>query len=319
MSIGWLRCTFGLLAIGAAVSAQAIDSLKILIPANPGGGWDQTGRTLGAAMQSAGVVKNVQYDNRGGAGGTIGLAQFVNAAKGDGSTLMVGGLVMVGAIELQRPPVNLGMVTPIARLTAETNVIVVPAASKLKTLKDLTAQFKANPTSVSWGGGSAGGIDHILVALVAKEIGVDVAKLNYVPFKGGGEALQSILGGHVSAGVSGYGEFAEHIKSGKLRALAVSGAIRIPGVDIPTLREQGLNVEVANWRGVFAGPGLSEAQRQALTRAVVEATKSAAWQETLKRMDWTSVLQIDEPFKQYVEAESKRVGSILREVGLVKQ
>lgn len=319
MSIGWLRYTFGLLAIGAAVSAQAIDSLKILIPANPGGGWDQTGRTLGAAMQSAGVVKNVQYDNRGGAGGTIGLAQFVNAAKGDGSTLMVGGLVMVGAIELQRPPVNLGMVTPIARLTAETNVIVVPAASKLKTLKDLTAQFKANPTSVSWGGGSAGGIDHILVALVAKEIGVDVAKLNYVPFKGGGEALQSILGGHVSAGVSGYGEFAEHIKSGKLRALAVSGAIRIPGVDIPTLREQGLNVEVANWRGVFAGPSLSEAQRQALTRAVVEATKSAAWQETLKRMDWTSVLQIDEPFKQYVEAESKRVGSILREVGLVKQ
>lgn len=319
MLIGWLRCTFGLLAFSAALTAQAIDSLKILIPANPGGGWDQTGRSLGAAMQSAGVVKNVQYDNRGGAGGTIGLAQFVNAAKGDGSALMVGGLVMIGAIELQRPPVNLGMVTPIARLTAETNVIVVPAASKFKTLKELAAQFKASPASVSWGGGSAGGIDHILVALLAKEVGADVAKLNYVPFKGGGEALQAILGGHVSAGVSGYGEFAEHIKSGKLRALAVSGAVRVPGVDIATLKEQGFNVEIANWRGVFAGPGLSEAQRQVLTRTVVEATKSAAWQDTLKRMDWTDVLQVDEPFRQYVEAESKRVGSILREVGLVKR
>ncbi len=314
-----LGAALGALAVSVACSAQTIDTLKILIPANPGGGWDQTGRSLGAAMQSAGVAKNVQYDNRGGAGGTIGLAQFVNAAKGDGKTLMVGGLVMVGAIELQRPPVNLSMVTPIARLTAETNVIVVPASSKFKSLKELVAQFKANPASVSWGGGSAGGIDHILVALIAKEIGAEVAKLNYVPFKGGGEALQSILGGHVSAGVSGYGEFAEHIKSGKLRALAVSGAQRIAGVDIATLKEQGINVEVANWRGVFGGPGLSDAQRQALTSAVVEATKSAAWQDTLKRMDWTSVLQVDQPFKQYVEAESQRVGAVLREVGLVKR
>lgn len=319
MSNRWIRSALYLLTVCLVGPAHALDTLKILIPANPGGGWDQTGRSLGAAMQSAGVVKNVQYDNRGGAGGTIGLAQFVSTAKGDGNTLLIGGLVMVGAIELQRPPVNLGMVTPIARLTAETNVIVVPAASKFKTLKDLAAQFKANPASVSWGGGSAGGIDHILVALVAKEIGADVAKLNYVPFKGGGEALQSILGGHVSAGVSGYGEFAEHIKSGRLRALAVSGAMRIPGVDIATLKEQGISVEIANWRGVFAGPGLSDAQRQALTAAVVEATKSAAWRDTLKRMDWTSVLQVDEPFKQYVAAESARVGAILREVGLVKR
>lgn len=319
MSNRWIRAAFCSIAVGMLGPVHALDSLKLLIPANPGGGWDQTGRSLGAAMQSAGVVKNVQYDNRGGAGGTIGLAQFVSAAKGDGNTLMVGGLVMVGAIELQRPPVNLTMVTPIARLTAETNVVVVPAASKFKSLKDLAAQFKTNPASVSWGGGSAGGIDHILVALIAKELGADVAKLNYVPFKGGGEALQSILGGHVSAGVSGYGEFAEHIKSGKLRALAVSGATRIPGVDIATLKEQGINVEIANWRGVFAGPGLSEAQRQALTKAVVEATRSTAWQDTLKRMDWTSVLQVDEPFRQYVQAESKRVGAILREVGLVKR
>lgn len=319
MNKHWMRFGAALAALSFATNVFAIDTLKLLIPANPGGGWDQTGRSLGAAMQKAGVAKTIQYDNKGGAGGTIGLAQFVNAARGDGNTLMVGGLVMVGAIELQRPPVNLTMVTPIARLTAETNAIVVPAASKLSSLKALIDQFKANPASVSWGGGSAGGIDHILVALIAKEVGADVGKLNYVPFKGGGEALQSILGGHVTAGVSGYGEFAEQIKAGKLRALAVSGGTRIAGVDIPTLKEQGINVEIANWRGVFGGPGLSDAQRQTLTKAVVDATQSGAWQDTLKRMDWTSVVLTGEAFKSYVEAESRRVATILRDVGLAKK
>src|SRR3954467_6613501 len=203
-------------------SAIGADTMKIMVPANPGGGWDQTGRALGAAMQAAGVAKTVRIDNRGGAGGTIGIAQFVNSSKGDGDALMVGGLVMVGAIELNKSPVTLAQVTPIARLTAEYEVIVVPAGSKFQTLKDLLAAFKANPGAVAWGGGSAGGVDHILVGLIAKEIKADASKINYIPYAGGGEALAAILGGHVAAGVSGYGEFAAQIKEGKLRALAVS-------------------------------------------------------------------------------------------------
>jgi len=309
---------FGLLL--AASNAVAADNIRILVPANPGGGWDQTGRALAQAMQSAGAAKSVQIDNRGGAGGTIGLAQFVNSAKGDGNQLMVGGLVMVGAIELNKSPVNLSQVTPIARLTAEYDAIVVPASSKIQSLKDLVAQLKANPGGVSWGGGSAGGVDHILVALIAKDAGVDVTKVNYIPFAGGGEANAAILGGHVTAGVGGYAEMAAQIKSGRMRVLGISSDKRLPDVPaVPTLKEQGVNVEIFNWRGVFGGPGLSEAQRQALTKTVADAVKSPAWREALKRNDWSNVFLSGNEFKAYVDSEQKRIGAVLKEIGLAKK
>jgi putative tricarboxylic transport membrane protein len=197
-----------------AFAVYAQPSLKMMIPANPGGGWDQTGRQLAAAMQSAKLVSSVQFDNKGGAGGTIGLAQFVNSSKGDPNAIMIGGMVMVGAIYLENSPVNLSMVTPLARLTGEYEVIVVPASSPHKSMADLVKAFKANPGGVSWGGGSAGGTDHILVGLIAKAAGVDPRKINYVPYKGGGEAIAAIVGGHVTAGVSGVGEFANRSKAG---------------------------------------------------------------------------------------------------------
>jgi putative tricarboxylic transport membrane protein len=303
----------------AASAAWAADTIKIMVPANPGGGWDQTGRALAQAMQSAGVAKTVRVENRGGAGGTIGIAQFVNSSKGDPDALMVGGLVMVGAIELNKSPVTLAQVTPIARLTAEYEVIVVPGGSKTQSLKDLLAAFKANPGAVSWGGGSAGGVDHILVGLIAKQIGADATKINYVPYAGGGEAVASILGGHVTAGVSGWGEFAPHITSGKMRALAVSSDKRLPEAkNVPTLKEQGLNLEVFNWRGVFAPPGISAAQRAALIKQVETTVKSPSWRETLKRNDWDDVLLTGDAFKNYIDAEQKRVAGVLKDIGLAK-
>jgi len=241
-----LACTAiaaGLLATGEAV---AIDSLKILVPAAPGGGWDQTGRALQAAMQSDNIVSKITVDNKGGAGGTIGLAQFVSSSKGDPNTLMMGGMVMVGAIITNKSPVNLSQVTPIARLTGEYQVVVVPGTSKVQSLKELVAQFKANPGGVAWGGGSAGGSDHILAGLIAQAAGVDPGKVNYIAYAGGGEAQAAIMGGHVAAGISGYGEFAGQIKSGKLRALGISSDKRVPGIDIPTLKEQGVDVEMVN-------------------------------------------------------------------------
>ena len=303
----------------APCAATAGDNLKILVPANPGGGWDQTARALAQAMQSAGVAKSVRVDNRGGAGGTIGIAQFVNSSRGDPDALMVGGLVMIGAIALARSPVALSQVTPVARLTAEHEVIVVPAASKLQSLKELLAAFKSNPGAVSWGGGSAGGVDHFLVALLAREVGAAPAKINYVPYAGGGEAVAAILGGHVSAGVSGWGEFSAHVRSGRMRALSVSSPARLADAgNVPTLREQGLNVEVANWRGVFGAPGITPAQRDALLAQVTAAVKSPAWQETLKRNGWGDVFLGADAFKSFIDSEQKRVALALKDLGLAK-
>jgi putative tricarboxylic transport membrane protein len=300
----------------AAGPLGAQPALKMMIPANPGGGWDQTGRNLAAAMQSAKLVSGVQFDNKGGAAGTIGLAQFVNSAKGDPNAVMIGGMVMVGGIILNKSPVNLSQVTPIARLTSEWEVIVVPAQSPHKTMADLVKAFKENPGKVSWGGGSAGGTDHILIGMIAKEVGVNPGKVNYVAFKGGGEAIAAILGGHVTAGVSGVGEFAEQIKAGKMRALAVSAPAKFDG--IASLREQGIDVELGNWRGVFGGPGLAPAQRDALVKLVKAATETPAWKSTCEKLGWTPVFLGGEDYRKFLDEDTKRVESIIASLGLKK-
>ncbi len=299
-----------------SASAQQLGTVKMMIPANPGGGWDQTGRALAAAMQSAKTVNSVQFDNKGGAAGTIGLAQFVNSAKGDPTALMMGGMVMVGGILLNKSPVDLSMVTPIARLTSEYVVVVVPANSPYKTMGDLAKAFKAEPGKIAWGGGSAGGTDHILVGLIAKAIGGDPSKVNYVPFKGGGEAISAIVGGHVAAGVSGLGEFAEQIKAGRMRALAVSAPAKID--NIPTLKDQGIDVVLGNWRGVFGAPAISPAQRDALVAAVKTATESPAWKESLTKFGWDDWFLAGDQYKAFLDEDVKRVSSIIDSLGLRK-
>jgi len=298
----------------AAYSAHAQPSLKMMIPANPGGGWDQTGRNLANAMQSVKLVSSVQFDNKGGAGGTIGLAQFVNSSKGDPNAVMIGGMVMVGAIYLENSPMNISMVTPLARLTGEYEIIVVPASSPHKTMADLVKAFKANPGSISWGGGSAGGTDHLLVGLIAKATGVDPAKINYVPFKGGGEAIAAIVGGHVTAGVSGIGEFAEQIKGGRMRALAVSSPAKMDG--FPTLKEQGIDIDLANWRGIFGAPGITPAQTNALIKIVRGATESASWKETLNKLGWSPIYLSGDAYKKFIDEDTKRIGGIIDSLGI---
>jgi putative tricarboxylic transport membrane protein len=286
----------------------------MMIPANPGGGWDQTGRNLASAMQSVKLVSSVQFDNKGGAGGTIGLAQFVNSSKGDPNAVMIGGMVMVGAIYLDNSPVNLSMVTPLARLTGEYEIIVVPANSPHKSMADLIKALKANPGGVSWGGGSAGGTDHILAGLIAKATGVDPAKINYVPFKGGGEAIAAIVGGHVTVGVSGIGEFAEQIKGGRMRALAVSSPTKMDG--FATLKEQKIDVELANWRGIFGAPGITTAQRDGLIKIVHGATESVSWKETLNKLGWSPIYLSGDAYKKFIDEDTKRIAGIIDSLGI---
>jgi putative tricarboxylic transport membrane protein len=315
----WLfsaAATVGLLATGPAL---ALDSLKILVPAAPGGGWDQTARALQAAMQSGGIVQKVTVDNKGGAGGTIGLAQFVSSNKGDPNVAMMGGMVMVGAIISNKSPVNLSQVTPLARLTGEYEVVVVPGSSKIQSLKELVAQFKANPGSVSWGGGSAGGSDHILAGMIAQSLGVEAGKINYIAYAGGGEAQAAIMGGHVTAGISGFGEFANQIKTGKLRALAISSDKRVPGIEIPTLKEQGVDVELINWRAIFGAPAISDAQKKDLIDAIGKAIKTPSWQETLKRNDWTDMYLPGDQFKAFLDSEQTRITKIMDGLHMAKK
>jgi putative tricarboxylic transport membrane protein len=316
-----LLAAAGLALVGAlagpALSQQPME-LKIMAPAAPGGGWDQTARSMQQALVQAGIAKSVQVTNVAGAGGSVGIAQFVNSAKGDGNQLMVNGFVMVGALAMNKSPVTLDQVTPIARLTEEIQVIVVPANSPIKDAKDLAAALKADIAKVTFAGGSAGGIDHIMAALFAGAIGADATKVNYVPFSGGGESLAAILGGKVTAGISGYGEYEGQIKAGKLRAIGVTAAERRPGVDVPTFKEQGVDLVLTNWRSVVAAPGISADQKKVLSEAIDKLVKSPAWKEVLKQKGWDDAYLAGDAFADFLKKENGRVTEVLKSVGLVK-
>ncbi|MBC5766593.1 tripartite tricarboxylate transporter substrate binding protein [Ramlibacter albus] len=297
--------------------ARAAPVLKMMIPANPGGGWDTTGRALGKAILDAKAADNVQYENKGGAAGALGLAQFVGASKGDANALMMMGAVMVGGQITNKQPVSLQQCTPLARLTSEYNVFVVPAASPLKTMKDVVAQLKADPGSVKWGGGSRGSTEHISACMLARAVGVDPKKVNYVAFRGGGEAVSAILGGNVTVGGSGYSEFAEYIAAGKMRPIGVTSQKRLPGINVPTMKEQGYDVVLGNWRGVYGAPGISAEQRAALVDVVQKATKTKAWQEALDKNGWTPAWVTGKEFEDFVEYEFSSLRAIMYLSGMV--
>lgn len=304
--------------LAGAFALPAMADYTIIAPANPGGGWDQTARTMQQVMQEDGISKSAQVQNVPGAGGTIGLAQFASQNKGNADALIVGGYVMVGAILTNKSPVSLKDVTPIARLTGEYEAIVVPAASDIKDMAGLLAKLKENPGAVSWAGGSAGGTDHIAVGMMAKAAGVDPTKINYIAYSGGGEALAAILGNQVTAGVSSLGEFEAQIKAGTLRLLAVSAPERIAGVDAPTLKESGLDIDLQNWRMVAAAPGLTEAQKAKVAGDIEKMAQSENWKKQLSDKGWIDTYLAGPEFDAQLEKDVAATQAILKDIGLVQ-
>jgi putative tricarboxylic transport membrane protein len=219
---------------------------------------------------------------------------------------------------LNKAPVTLSQVTPIARLTEETQVMVVPANSPIKNAKVLADAVKKDVARVTFAGGSAGGVDHIMAALFVGAVGGDASKVNYVPFSGGGESLAAILGAKVTAGISGYSEYDGQIKAGKLRAIGVTSPKRLPGVDIPTFKEQGVDLVLTNWRSVVAAPGISDAQKKTLADLIDKMVKSKTWKEILKQKGWDDAYLPGDAFVKFLQSEQVRVSGVLKSVGLVK-
>jgi len=184
-------------------------------------------------------------------------------------------------------------------------------------MQDVVAQMKKDPGSVKWGGGSRGATEHIAAAMIAREVGVDAAKINYVPFRGGGEAIAAILGGNVTVGGSGYSEFQQYIESGKMKPIGVTSPQRLKGVDVPTLKEQGINVEIGNWRGVYGAPGINAEQRKRLTDMVLEALKTKSWTESLEKNGWTPAVLTGKEFDEFVDREFASLRATMVKAGMV--
>lgn len=271
-------------ARAASRAPKLAATLRIVIPANPGGGWDQTGRALGAALVGAGAADQIEYENVGGKGGTIGLAKYAEKYGNDPNTLLIGGMVMVGAVALQKPAVDLTHIQPLARLTSDYLVAAVAARSPIKNAKDLADAMRADLRAVPVAGGSAGGVDHIFSGVLARAAKASPEALVYKPFAGGNEVVESVLAGNAAVGLSGYSEFSDAIAAGKLRAIGVSARRSVFGV--PSFREQGLDAVMANWRGVLTGKAVPASRAAEMLAAVEAATAHESWLRTLKQNRW---------------------------------
>lgn len=308
-----------------AAVAYPTKTIQLMAPAAPGGGWDITARTMQKALQDANLLngQSVEVRNVTGAAGTIGLAELATSHQGDAHQLMITGLVMVGGVVVNKSPVDLTQTTPIATLAAEAEVIVVRADSKYTTLKQLVDDVKANPTSVKWGGGSAGGTDQILLGLLAKAAGADAptAIKQYVAYSGGGETKAALLSGDVGVAISGVSEFADLVKGGQLRALAVSGAKPEDagaGTPVPTIKDAGYDLELLNWRGIVAAPRISEPERKAVVDLMDRLHSSGPWQQALKEKNWEDFYKSGDPAKEFFASESNRIKAVLTEAGFGK-
>ena len=300
------------------VPAQAeplYPGLRLFIPANPGGGWDGLGRAIEHVVRQAGLVGAVQVENVGGAGGTVGLPRFLAQYRNRPEGLMVAGSVMVGAAIANKSPAGVLDVAPVARLTEEVSVFVVPPDSPLQTMQDLLARLKENPGAVSVAGGSAGGTEHITLGLILKALGRSAREASYVAYSGGGPAQAAVLGGQVVAAISGISEFGEQVRAGRLRALATTGERRA-GPDVPTLKEIGLDVALPTWRGVFCAPSLAAPQKATLVTLMERMRDTPEWREVLSQRGWDDAWLPGEAFGRFLEKEVAGTATVLKEIGL---
>ena len=302
--------------LALSAPALAVDSLRIMAPAGPGGGWDQTARTIQSTLQAEGLVSNIQVENVAGAGGTIGLQQFINSSAGDPTSTIIGGYVMVGAVIANDSPVGLEDVTPLARLTGEYVMVVVPAASDIESAEDLAERLRENPGSVTWAGGSAGGVDHIAAGMFAKAVGVEPSLINYIPYSGGGEALAAILGNQVTVGISGYSEFAAQLDAGTVRGIGITAPEPQDYTDVPTFVDQGIEVDVQNWRMIAGAPGITDEQKEELLEVIRTMANSDTWNEELATKGWVNTYLDGDEFAQYLATEIEATAAILAELGI---
>ena len=312
-----------LFAASVAVSLSGLSALAdpavVMAPGGAGGGYDATARMPFEAMAADGIFTDgATFTNKGGAGGTIGLAEFAGANQGNDNAVMSMGVIMVGGILLNASPVTLDDVTPLVRLTNDTGVVAVATDSPIKSVDDLVAALKADIGAVAVGGGSAGGVDHIVMALVAKESGLDPSKLNYIPYDSGAEVVTALGGGALTVAVSGVSEFKPMAEAGRIRIIAVTSEGRVEGIDAPSLTEAGLPIVVGNWRGIVGAPGMTDAGKAMWLDRFTKMHDGQAWKDILAKQGWEDAFLAGDDFAAFLDTEKVRIGDILKEAGLVK-
>lgn len=297
--------------------SRGLHRLRMMVPNSPGGGYDLTARTAVKIMEDTDVTGRIEVFNVIGAGGTVAMARLMNE-RGNDDLMMMMGLGVVGAVYTNGSSARASDATALAKMVEEQEGILVPGDSPFRTIGDLVAAWKADPSKVSIGGGSSpGGPDHLFPMETARAVGVDPRQVNYITYDGGGDLLTALLGKKIAAGTTGLGEFVDQIEAGQVRVLAVSGAERVQGIDAPTLTEAGIDLTFTNWRGVLAPPGISDDARDAMVGALTELHDTDQWKEAMVKNGWSDAFTTGPEFEQFLRDQDNRVSSTLTELGLL--
>ena len=295
----------------------AIEKAKVTIPAGPGGGWDRTGRLTMRAMQDEKLIGAVQFKNVAGGGGTIGLTEFVRAAKGDDTALLFTGVIMMSSVITAKSPINIDIATPLACLTREYVGIGVSADSSYKTMADLVAALKADPSSVTVAGSGIGSVEHLTLALIAQQIQVPLNKLNFITFSGN-EYVPAVVSGTIKAVMTGVSELKPLAEAGRIRIIGVTSPKPLNDVDIPTLQSTGLDITVSNWRGVVGAPGMSAPAKAEWISKLDKLSKTPSWPKALASQGLEDAYMSGDEFATFLKTENERWTKTLTSLDLVK-
>lgn len=307
-------------AIGVAQSGghQVVEEVKFLIPGGAGGGWDGTARGTGEALTKAGLVGSATYENMSGGGGGKAIAHLIET--GDEGTLMVNSTPIVIRSLQKVFPQSFRDLTPIAGTIGDYAAMVVNKDSDIADFQGLVAAYKADPTAVAIGGGSvAGGMDHLVAALVMKGTGANPTEVKYIPYDAGGKAMAGLLSGEIKALSTGFGEAIELARQGEVRILCVTSAERLQAsADTPTCDEAGATgAQFVNWRGFFAAPGLAEEKAAMYQTALEKMYGTEEWATVRDRNGWVDIFNKGGDFTTFLEAQEEQIGGLMKELGFL--
>lgn len=294
-------------------------NVEVIVPSGPGGGTDKTGRTVQLLLQNLKLVDKSTVINKPGAAGRLGML-YLNQHAGDGHYIAVSTVTLLTNHIAGTSNVTYTDMTPVAQLFSEYILFAVRADSPIKSGQDMVERLKQDPQSLSFGVTAIGGTSHMVAGQVISKAGGDAKRLKMVVFKGGGEVTSALLGGHVDVVPAPVANLLPHIKSGRLRALAISSSQRLAGdlASVPTWRDLGVDAVFDTWRGLVGPKGMTPAQMAYWDQLLSRMTKAEDWKKDLVNNYWGDNYLNSSQARPYLDNEYKDFKNILGDLGLAK-
>lgn len=309
-----------LLSLGTISPGYAAECIA---PANPGGGWDFTCRTIGKIMFDIGAVeKPIQVTNMAGAGGGLAYNHVVSERNEDADLIIAASSATSTRLAQNAyAGMTADQVRFVGAIGADPGVIVVGKDSPFKSLTELLDAVKTDPGSVTFAGGSAvGGFDHLKPLMLLQRVGfTDITKVKYIGVDGGADAITQTIGGFTQAMTGDMSEIVGFLKSGDIRALAVLTDERVPGFDdIPTAKEQGFDVVAVNWRGLYVPKGVSDDTFNMWAERLQKVADSDEWKESMVANGLAPFTRVGGDFQSYIDGVVAEVRQLSKDIGVIQ-